>query len=246
MNLADSVRRKRIRQVFRKLEENRHYVMRYQRSKRLAVNFHRYVILLKHFFKWKNYVQNRASYLSSHKNLLRKILLKWKSYAEESHMKSIAAFYIVRTVDVIIVQVIGIAMERWKKKCWQKRHVQKMLSAWKLGATSTVTRLRENKRRSEERMIKAIVGEWRKLVKFHSFQSRGDDVVFKKVLDQWKNITDRNLTTRELSMRQAESFNEERHFKRLSRIFKHIVSRLVFIRSQQSHACPILLNCHLF
>jgi hypothetical protein len=245
MNLVDSVRRKRIRQVFRKLEENRQHVMRYQRSKRLAENFHRYVVLLKHFFKWKNYVQNRASYLSSQKKMLRKILLKWKSYAEESHMKSIAAFYTIRTVDVIIVQVIGIAMERWKKKCWQKRHVQKMLSAWKLGATSTLTRLRVNKRRSDERMIKAIVGEWRRLVKFHSFQRRGDGVMFKKVLDPWKNITDRNIIARELQMRQAESFNEDRGFKRLSRIFNHIVS-LLFIRSQRSHTSLILPNCHLF
>lgn len=218
------LRQKRIRWVFQKLEQNRQCVMRYHRSKRISVRFHHCVVLLKHFFKWRNHVKSRKLFLSSRRNLLRKILLKWKSHAEESSHQRIATYYIVRTVDAIRFRVVGLAVNIWKNWCWQKRLVKKIFSAWRSRTELSLQKKHNLEIRIMARERRFYFDEWKSHIQLVWYQNTRRWILIKRVMEKWKNVTDENLITRQLKMRQAESFDEERSFKRLSRIFNHIVS----------------------
>lgn len=49
----------------------------------VAIQFHRFVLLLKFFWKWNSVTKCRKTQISSHRTLLRRIVFKWRSYSEE-------------------------------------------------------------------------------------------------------------------------------------------------------------------
>lgn len=222
--LISLVRERKIKLVFQKLDEKRRAVLEYEKTKCVAVQFHSYVVLLGSFFKWRNYAKSRKSFLASRRNLFRKMLLKWKSHAEESHHKSIATNQILTTIGILRNRALALTIDRLKNRCQRKVRIRKILGFWRTITLSGLQKRRGHEARRIARAKWLCLNEWNNHVIVSRFQNKIQWGILCNVLEGWRMITEGNLISRELKMRQAESYDEERSFRKLSRIFSSIVS----------------------
>ena len=235
------IRRTRIRHGFKKLEEYRKWKLRERRKCQIARQFHGYVILLRHFEKWENQTKLKRIFISSHRLVLRRILYKWRVYAEEARQRRKAARDIFRLISGYQLQLLHQCINKWEFRCYAMRLIKKIFLSWKERTNLNACKMYHLQRLIMTNAKRSNFKKWYNNSKLICYQRTKYSRIAKIILFKWKCITDDRVITLKLKTRQAQSRDEDRSFKILSQTFA-VLKTYTCIRRYQRTAYMNLLR----
>lgn len=85
-----------------------------RRKKWVAFQFCHHLFMLRYFFTWYDYTKERIYLYQREKPLMRRIILKWKVYAEENVQRNRAVCILGRLTERLCVRALLGALKAWR------------------------------------------------------------------------------------------------------------------------------------
>lgn len=218
------LRKLRIQRVFDILQENRIMQIKRKQALSIASQFHDYVLLLKHFDKWFEITNCRREALRSSKQVMRKILIKWRLHSEEKRQQRIAVILMDKIVKCLQSRVLRCALEVWSNRCWRITFSSRLFTGWRLIASRSSIDRKRTMDRLELNFKREVLTQWRGVSIIQIYSRRKHQFDKRRVFVMWKRRSEESALKWKLVIRNAESFSEEISFKRVGRIFDYMVS----------------------
>lgn len=219
----ECIRRYRIHRVFEKLDVNRRIQKQYKKSMNVAKQFHTFVVLSKYFETWHADTKRRRALICFYRNTLRKILLKWRCYAEEQNNRRKSCMIISETLTKIQFRKLQHILHVLSTHCWRYHVLKKVFREWRSIVTKHTMWQINMLLRFEDSQRRMILHHWNDAVQRRIWCRWRNYQRLKKVIKAWKKITDESIITWELQLQKADSYCEERLFHLVGRIFEHMV-----------------------
>jgi hypothetical protein len=233
----ECLRQCRIHQVFEKLDINRRIQKQYRKSINVAKQFHTFVVLSQYFERWHAETKRRRALIGFYRNTLRKILLKWRFYAEEQMNRRRSCMIVSMTLTNIQFRKLWLTIRILSAQCWRYRFLAKAFREWKsIVLKHTVWRINMFLR-FEDNQRRIILHQWNNVVQRRMWCRWRNYQILKKVVKAWKMITEESIVMWELQLQKSGSCYEEKMFHLMGRIFEHMVCVGLFI--------VVFLLCHV-
>lgn len=107
-----------------------HYIQE-KRYMNVAIQFHRFVVLLKFFWKWHSQTKCRKSQIACHRTLLRRILLKWRLYSEERIQLFRSVFTIVKILNEQRLRIVRYSFELMIRQSSTLQFLEECFETWR-------------------------------------------------------------------------------------------------------------------
>ncbi len=228
-DLSLSIVKMRKRKFLLRLDRHRLVVRSRIRQNRTATQFHLYVLLLKCFCSWGDFVHCRKKQISINRSLLRRVLLTWKIHADEQDQQQRGIAILERTTKIMQLRLERSVIQRWSDYCWVMRIQQKLFVGWKL-----LSRVVAYKRCLFHKNISVCIASHRKRIYFKRWRQyylvRGYQETWKyiklaRIITEWKHVVHDELASEERLLRIATKRNIQRQKRQLFTIFYEFVSK---------------------
>ncbi len=226
--MEDLILQMRKRKFLQRLDQYRHTVRTRVRQNRIANQFHLYVLLLKCFCSWSDFVHCRKKQISINRSLLRRVLLTWKIHSDEQSQQERGFVILYRTIEVVQLRVARSVVQRWSDYCWVMRIQQKLFVGWKI-----LSRVMAYNRSVFHENISVCMTLHRKRVYFkrwrqyhlvEGFQEMRKYMTMARVVTEWKRVVNDELAIEQRLLRIATKCNMQRQERLLLSIFREFVS----------------------
>jgi hypothetical protein len=113
------------------MTSNPSHFIQEERYMNVATQFHRFVVLLKFFWKWHSQTKCRKSQIASHRTLLRRIILKWRSYSEERIQVFRSVFTIVKILNERRLRIVRCAFQMMIRQFSTLQFQEECFETWR-------------------------------------------------------------------------------------------------------------------
>lgn len=222
-----AVRALRIQRGFEILQDNLIEHTRHAQALSIACQFHKYVVLLKHFDNWFERTKRRKEALQLYRQLMRKILLLWQSHAEEQRQRRISIYLINQYVNSFQSRVLRYALIIWSERCLEMTSASRVFMMWRLITTRSSLEYESTMERLELKLKQKVLKRWRYVVIIQMHIRQRQHYQLEQLITTWKRYSEESILKWKLAIRSAESLSDEISFKRIGRVFDFMVSNSI-------------------
>ena len=219
-----TLRALRIQRVFESLQDNRIAQIRQAQALSIACQFDKYVALLKHFDKWLERTKRRKEALQSYRQLMRKIMLVWRSHAGEQIQQRVSVYLINQCMKSFQSRVLRYAIAVWGEKCCKIKFALRVIIAWRLINSRSTLEQKWAIERLQLNLKQEVLKQWRDAVVVQMHMRQRQHCQLKQLFTMWRSSSEESILKWKLAIRSAESLSDEISFKRVGRGFDFMVS----------------------